>query len=79
MVIYNRVLLRNWNKEPKSDFSDWGGPGDPSDTATGSGMSLGVLLTFGDVVAIDSARHGLERGFFRSKLSGAQCESPYLG
>ena len=26
VVIYNRVLLRNWNKEPKSDFSGLGSP-----------------------------------------------------
>ena len=32
-------------------------------------MSLRVLLTFGDVVAIDSARYGLEKGFFVSKMS----------
>ena len=78
VVIYNRVLLRNWNKEPKSDFSGLGGPGDPSDTATGSGVSLWSLVTFLDVVAIDSARHGLERGFFRSKMSGGSEDSFFV-
>ncbi len=74
--IYNRVLLRNWNKEPKSIFfRDWGRPGDSPDTATASGMSLWLLRTFLGTVAIDSGRHGRERGFFRSKMSGGSEDS----
>ena len=64
--------------QPGTDFRDWGGPIDPADTATGSGMSLGVLRTFGDVVAIDSGRHGRERGFFRSKMSGGSEDSFFV-
>ena len=41
-------------------------------------MSLGLLRTFGDVVAIDSARHGLESGFFRSKMSGGSEDSFFV-
>ena len=32
----------------------------------------------GDVVAINSARHGVERGFFRSKMSGGSEDSFFV-
>ena len=54
---------------PNPDFSSWGGPADPRTAATGPEISLWVLLSSGDVVAIDNACRGLERGFFRSKMS----------
>ena len=61
--------------QPKRDFWGWGGPVDPRTAATGPGMSLWLLQTFLDVVAIDSGRHGLGRGFFRSKMSGGSEDS----
>jgi len=62
-------VVRVTHISPDPDFSNWDGPGDPSGTATGPEMFVEARATFGDVVAIDSARHGLERGFFHSKIS----------
>ena len=40
----------------------------PRPAATGSEMSVGVLWTSGDVVAIDNERYGFEREIYRSIL-----------
>ena len=61
--------------QPKRDFWGWGGPVDPRTAATGPGMSLWLLQTFLDVVAIHSGCHGLERGFFRSEMSAGGAKS----
>ena len=44
---------------------------------TGSGMLLGTFLGFGDVVGVNSRRHGCDIDSFCSILSGGEAKCPY--
>ena len=64
--------------QPGTDFWSLGGPARLLDAPTGPGTTPGAPLTFRDVVAIDTGRHGLARGFFRSEMSGGSEDSFFV-
>ena len=66
---------RGSRNQSGTDFWSLGASARLLDAPTGPGSTAGTSLTFGDVVAIDFARHGLERAFFHSILNAEQCKT----
>ena len=66
--------------QPGTDFWSLGGPARLLDvpTAYRSRVHGRGIPTFGDVIGFDTGRHGLARGFFRSKMSGGSEDSFFV-